>query len=305
MTETRTEKHTLIIINPKAGKRLFIQLFLPQILQLFSKNGIVPIVQYTRFQGHGARLVKRYEKVIDFVTIFGGDGTIDEVLQGMGDNPLPIGIIPFGTVNVLSLELGIPFNPIQAAQIIIDGYLRKIDMGRINGKPFILMVSTGIDAYAVHNVDLKLKKVMGKLAYGWSALWSAATYKTRKIYITLPKEGIHDKGYMAVIANSRYYGGRINLDRETSIDDGALNVILFKGASTLELFRTFFELVSGRRKKMPDVSFYRTTSEVVVTSRKRLYMQTDGDKVPYDEAHITIAKRHLPVFVPRKQRPWS
>jgi YegS/Rv2252/BmrU family lipid kinase len=301
MPEQQSDKHTLIIINPKAGKRIFIQLFLPQILQIFSKNGVVPIIHYTRFQGHASRLVRRYRQVIDFVTVFGGDGTIDEVLQGMSDAPLPIGIIPFGTVNVLALELGIPFHPILAAQVIVDGFVRRIDMGRLNGKPFILMVSTGIDAYAVHNVDLKLKKVLGKVAYGLTALWSAATYKTRSVMVSLPHEGIRDKGYMVVIANSRYYGGRISLDRETAIDDGKLNVILFKGASTLELFRTFVELVSGRRKKMPDVAFYQTSNEVVVTSRKQLYMQTDGDKVPYDAAHITISKQILPVFVPKKR----
>ena len=296
MEKRKSGKKTLIIINPKAGKRFFLQLFLPQVIQVFRKNGINYIVQYTRYAGHGSRLAEKYGPCVDFITVFGGDGTIREVLQGMKEKAVPVGIIPFGTVNVLALDLGIPFNPIHAAQKIAEGKTRYIDIGRLNGRPFVLMVSTGIDAFAVHNLDLRLKKVLGKLAYGLAALWSAATYKVRKVRITLPREGISDQGYMAVVSNSRYYGGRLSLDQDTRIDDGLLNVVLFKKASVLEILWSLIELVSRRRTRFPDVVCYKTP-EVIIHSKKRLYIQTDGDKVPYRTAHITIEKRYLPVFV--------
>lgn len=288
---------TIIIINPKAGKRIFLQLFLPQVLHVFKKKGIEAQVVYTRYQGHASKLVQRFGRSVDFITVFGGDGTIREVLQGMENTMIPLGIIPFGTVNVLALDLGIPFNPLLAANVIAEGRKKLIDVGRINGKPFILMVSTGIDAFAVHNLDLRLKRVLGKVAYGLTALWSAITYKVRKVNIYLPRERISDSGYMAVVSNSRFYGGRLNLDEDTRIDDGLLNVILFKKPSVLEIFRIFIELLSRQRKKLPDVVIYET-SEVCLTAKKGLYMQTDGDKESFTRAHITIQKRVFPVFIP-------
>jgi len=288
---------TTIIINPKAGKRFFLQLFLPQVLHVFKRKGIEAQVVYTRYQGHASKIVQRLGGSVDFITVFGGDGTIREVLQGMDDPMIPLGIIPFGTVNVLALDLGIPFNPLLAANVIAEGKKKWIDVGMINGKPFILMVSTGIDAFAVHNLDLRLKRVLGKVAYGLTALWSAITYKVRKVDINLPKEGISDSGYMAVVSNSRYYGGRLNLDEDTRIDDGLLNVILFKKPSILEIFRIFIELLSRKRKKLPDVAIYET-SEVYLTAKKGLYMQTDGDKESFTTAHITIQKKVFPVFIP-------
>ncbi|MBA7622262.1 Diacylglycerol kinase [subsurface metagenome] len=125
---------------------------------------------YTRYSGHAGVIVRKNLKNMDFVTVFGGDGTIREVVKGMGDHPLPVGIIPCGTVNVLALDLGISLNPVIATVTIVEGYQRKIDIGYLNDEPFLLMVSTGIDALAVHNVDLMAKRIFGQIAYVISAL---------------------------------------------------------------------------------------------------------------------------------------
>ncbi len=292
---------TVLIINPKAGKRVFLNLYLPQVLNMFEKRQIDFRLHQTHYGGHAAALAHRYRDQVDFITVFGGDGTVREVVKGMGDDPIPVGIIPFGTVNVLSLDLGIPFNPTMAAACIAEGYQRKIDIGFLNDEPFLLMVSSGIDALAVHNVDRLAKKYLGQIAYVMSALWSASTYRARKIRLSLPDQGIRDRGYHAIVSNSRFYGGRYKLDEQASIDDGLLNVILFKTSSIMDTFRLLVGIMIKRRQETKDIAYYKGKC-IDITARSRVKMQMDGDKAPPVPARIRVKKQFLPVIVPRNQQ---
>ncbi len=294
-------KRTLIVVNPTAGRRLALRLFLPQVLKVFDAYGIGYEVAYTRYSGHAARLVRRNGRRFSSVTVLGGDGTIDEVVKGMGERMRPIGVIPFGTANVLALDLEIPFNPVAAAETIARGHQKRIDVGYLNGEPFLLMVSSGLDAFAVHNLNLRAKRYFGKLAYVGSALWSAFTYRARKVQVTLPDQGIRDRGYLAIVSNSRYYGGRFTLDREIRIDDGELDVVLFRKSSILEIFRLLMGFLTQTHRRMNGVAWYRAR-RIQLTSNRRLYMQKDGDKVPFTQAAIEVRKHHLPVFVPLAAR---
>lgn len=289
---------TIVVVNPQAGKRMFLKLYLPQVLRLLEKKGVTFKVFHTRYPGHAARIVQRHRPGLDFVTVFGGDGTVREVVKGLGEHPLPLGIIPFGTVNVLALDLGLPLNPVIAAATILEGQVRKIDVGYLNGEPFLLMVSTGLDAVAVHNVDLRAKRYFGRMAYVLSALWSVFTHRARKIQITIEDRNIRDRGYLAIISNSRYYAGPYKITDQTKIDDGLLNVILFKKRSISDTLRLLIGVLTRRHKYMRDVAFYQG-KRIQVSSRSRVKMQMDGDKAPPTPASVWVKKHHLPVFVPK------
>jgi YegS/Rv2252/BmrU family lipid kinase len=292
---------TAIIINPRAGRRLFLELYLPQILKHFKNNNIDYTIFYTRYPEHAVKIVQMKCEYHDFITVMGGDGTIDEVIKGMANHKKPLAIIPFGTANVLALDLGIPLNPIEAAKSIFTGYIRHIDLGFINGDPFVLMVSTGIDAYAVHTTDLTIKRYFNKLAYVFSAIWAAIKYRSRKIKIYLPELECYDEAYLVIISNSRFYGGKFNIDPDISITDGMFNVLLFKKGSVLEIFRFFIGVITKTHKKMDDVKCYKVR-QIILTSRmkKRIYIQKDGDKLPFNTAKITLSHLYLPIIVPQK-----
>ena len=290
-------ERTLIVINPTAGRRLAQRLVLPQVLKVFAAHGIDYEVAYTRYSGHAARLVRRNKGRFGSITVFGGDGTIDDVVKGLGGDLTPVGIIPFGTANVLALDLKIPFNPVAAAETIAAGHRKHIDIGYLNGEPFLLMVSSGLDAFAVHHLNLRAKRYFGRMAYVGSAMWSAFTYRSRKVRVTLPEQGVQDRGYLAIVSNSRYYGGRLTIDRKIRIDDGELDVVLFKKSSVLEMFRLLMGFLTQTHRRMEGVSYYRAR-RILLDSNRRLYMQKDGDKVPFTRADIRVRRRCLPVFVP-------
>jgi YegS/Rv2252/BmrU family lipid kinase len=291
---------TILIVNPEAGKRVFLNLYLPQVLKAFERQGVSCQVFTTRYSGHATRIVRRHRQGLDCVTVFGGDGTIREVVKGLGEAPLPVGIIPFGTVNVLALELGLSFNPLAAAATVLEGHTRKIDVGYMNQEPFLLMVSSGIDALAVHNVDLRAKRMFGRIAYLLSAVWSAFNFRVRRVWISIPETGVRDCGYLAIIANSRYYAGPYKIAEKTRIDDGILDVLLFKRRSIGDTLLLLAGILIGRHRYLRDVVFYRGRV-IEVESRRPQKMQMDGDKAPPAPARVWVRKRFLPVIVPRRK----
>jgi len=288
-----------VIVNPRAGKRVFLNLYLPQVLRVLKRGGVSYRVLQTRYEGHATRIVARLRRKLDFITVFGGDGTVREVVKGLEGEPLPIGIIPFGTVNVLALDLGIPFNPIQAAAAVVGGRKRRIDVGYMNGEPFLLMVSTGLHALAVHNVDLRTKRVIGRIAYVLSAVAALLTYRARRVRILIPESGVQDRGYLAIVANSRFYAGPYRIADQTRIDDGLLDVVLFKRRSVAAMLRLLAGMLFNRTRFLRDVAYYRCT-EVELNSRRRQKMQMDGDKAPSTPARVWVKKRHVSVLVPRR-----
>jgi diacylglycerol kinase family enzyme len=215
----------------------------------------------------------------------------------MGRRKIPIAIIPFGTVNVLALDLGIPINPLEAVNVLLKGRYRRIDLGFLNNEPFLLMVSAGIDAMAVHNLDSKMKRCVGQLAYAFSALWTALREHPQRVQIYIEDQDLRDKGYLAVISNSRFYAGPFRI-AEGRIDDGWLDVLLFKKSSLLDTLGLFLAVLTQQHRGMRDVAVYRG-KVIHLLSKRILRMQVDGDKAPPAPARIWVKKRALSVLVPR------
>lgn len=292
-------KKTCIIVNPKAGKQFFLKFYLPLVLSVFDEKGISYEVIYTKNPEAPASIAKEYLNEVDFFTVFGGDGTLREVVKGMGDSPKPVGLIPLGTVNVLAQDLGIPFDPIQAAFTIVEGYQRKIDVAYANQEPFILMLSIGIDAEAVHNVDLELKKWIGPFSYIFAAIKSLIQYAPKKVKIRLPEKNIEDEGYIVLVSNCRFYGGRFVVDEKTSIDDGILNLFLFKRGSIRDTFRLFMGVLTKSHTQMKDLSFY-TAKKIEIITEKKVRAQNDGDPAPSPPFVITVKPKFVSIFVPKQ-----
>ena len=293
-------KKTCIIINPKAGRNILLNLTVNIVLNKFKEHKISYELFYTKYEGQAIEIAKIFKDKIDFFTVLGGDGTIREVVEGMIDNPKPIGIIPTGTVNVLALELNLPFLATHAVDTIINGYTKKIDIGLVNNKPFILMTSAGIDALAVHNVNLKVKKIFGKITYLISGIKSFLTYKPHLMKIYIEDINIIEYGYLVIISNSKFYGGKFQIDSDASIDDGILNLFIFKNHGFLNTIRLFLGVITGLHKAFNDCKFYKC-KKIKLESEKKVYMQIDGDKAPPPPAYIEIKEKFLEIFLPNNK----
>ena len=169
----------------------------------------------------------------------GGDGTINEVVNGIGTSGSALGVLPLGTVNVFAQELGIPRQLEAAWALIQHGRPRTIDLARAEShgavRYFIQLAGVGFDARAVRTASWELKKKIGPLSYVWAGLKTLSVPHAR-IEVSANGNG-SAAGVAVLIGNGRYYGGRFTLFPKARMDDGLLDVCVFETCGYLDVLR--------------------------------------------------------------------
>jgi YegS/Rv2252/BmrU family lipid kinase len=163
--------------------------------------------------------------------VYGGDGSVTEIAGALYGTNTPMAIIPGGTANVMAKELGIPMDSLAALELLKtdDFIVRSIDMGLVNGKPFLLRVNLGIMAAMVLDTDAKMKGDLGQLAYGVTALRNIADSKSFAVKMVVDGELIEETGVSLTVTNSGNTGvGDFSLHSGISIDDGYLDILLVR-----------------------------------------------------------------------------
>lgn len=186
----------------------------------------------------------------DVVAAYGGDGTVMEVAHGLMDSSVPLAILPAGTANVMSVELGIP-QTLEAALTLAFGNnaaVRAVDMGRVNeDRYFMLRVGIGLEADMTQKAEREEKKRWGKLAYIIATLRAIRDSRSARYKITIDGKRYRARGVSCVICNSGNVGlPNMSLAPEISPSDGLLDVIIFRGTdpgTIFSLFRSAFSTV--------------------------------------------------------------
>ena len=163
----------------------------------------------------------------DRIVAAGGDGTLNEAINGLAPSSLPLGFLPLGTTNVFALEAGIPFAVEKACDIALDGAPTPVCLGAADGARFLLMAGVGFDAEVVYRVSARLKRWSGKLAYLASAVslcFARLPPRSKSSARTAPFFG----AYSLIIGNGRLYGGRFSVTPEASLTEDLLDVCLFR-----------------------------------------------------------------------------
>lgn len=166
MKLTKKPRRVLVVVNPASGRRN-LKNTLETLESALERKGFEYDIKVTTKEGEAVNLVRSVsERVYGTVCVAGGDGTINEVVNGLyGKKKIRLGIIPLGTVNVLALQLGVPFSIPKAVDLLKTGHNRKIDLVTADNRLFLLMAGIGFDAYTIYKTDLNIKKFLGRLAY--------------------------------------------------------------------------------------------------------------------------------------------
>ena len=175
---------TVVVYNPLSGSGRS-EAIAAAVERSLGRRGFEVELHPTQGPGDATAIARRFAHTADIIVAVGGDGTINEVVNGLdagvggvGGASLDtgcratLGIVPAGTVNVLALELGIPFQVERACEVIAEGKTRPLDLGIANGRRFTLMVGAGVDALTVRNIDLRAKKRFKELAFVHTGLKS-------------------------------------------------------------------------------------------------------------------------------------
>jgi diacylglycerol kinase (ATP) len=234
---TANFKNIHVIINPAAGGDVPV---LATLNSVFQEAGVEWSVSITQKQGDGQRLAKAaVAQGVEVVAAYGGDGTVAEVASGLIGTNMPFAILPGGTANVLSLELGIPADLAQAAALAcgMAATLRPIDAGQICGQHFLLRAGLGFEAAMIEQADRNLKDRYGMLAYWWSAMQNLRQPQIFEYHLTLDGKQVTSRGITCGIANAANLGvGGINFGSAINISDGLLDVLVIEEVSWRALF---------------------------------------------------------------------
>lgn len=292
--------NAVLILNPNAGQRKPEET-LGQVERALRENGLACEVISTEKTGHGTEIARQaVADGRDLVIAAGGDGTVNEVAAALVGTGIPLGIIPLGTVNVLARELGIPFDLRKAVQTIVDGKVRKMDVGCVGEHYFTLMAGFGFDAEITATVVQPLKDVIGASAYVIKTLELLTKYEATDVTLEMAEETYTGKAYLVVVANSPAYAYKLSLAPYASTEDGLLDVIVFEQLPTKRMgfLQQILQIFIRRHVHHRAVRYFKTP-KVTVRSDPEVMIQIDGDPNGMTPAEVSIVPCALSVLVPR------
>jgi YegS/Rv2252/BmrU family lipid kinase len=248
----------------------------------------------TAAQGDAQRLAREAaEAGRRIVVAAGGDGTVNEVVNGIAGSGTALGVLPVGTMNVFASELGLP-NDIEEAWDIIDaGYTRTIDLARANEQFFVQLAGIGIDAQVVERTSREFKRSFGPLSYLFNAAQIAAQKPPRLI---VESEGATREGSFVLIGNGRYYGAPIKVFKDARLDDGKLDVLIVHNLGYLDIVRYLTGVFTGTHTAFDDVEYFQTR-DLVVRSTDDVPVEVDGELAGKLPVQFRIAGERLRVAV--------
>jgi YegS/Rv2252/BmrU family lipid kinase len=221
----------------------------------------------------------------DRIVVSGGDGTINEVINGLTAESPPVAIIPRGTANVLAAEIGLGSEPEQIAETILRGEARPISLGTVNGRKFTLMAGVGFDACVVATVSSRLKRAIGKGAYVIATLQQMIRGDFQRFEVLI--DGAPHSAASVVVANAHYYGGTFVCAPEARLESADLQVCLFERGSRWHVAVYGLALMLGFLPRMPGYRILPAT-RIEIRQPAGAPIQADGDFVGHTPATITV-----------------
>lgn len=287
-------------MNPAAGRRSPAHVE-EAVRDSFGRRGGVATIDsaFPRASADATATARDGAARYDIVAAVGGDGTVRDVAAGLAGSATPLAIIPNGTANVLASDLGIPMRPAEAADLLREGaYTAPLDLGDVNGEPFVLNVAAGYAARLILGTPHSWKRRVGFLAYLPAAV--RATFANDRARTTITVDGMRYEGrvQMIFVANSGGIGGRaIQIAEGVRYDDGLFSVAAFAPRSPLGTLIAFGQIAARRWSRITGAHYWEGAA-ISVTCDPPLPTQVDGDGMGQTPLTIAMRPAALRVIVP-------
>lgn len=282
-----TSQRALLIFNPHAGYGSWRQ-WVTKVTHLWRYWGWDMAVQATAYPGHATELARAaVEANAGLVIAAGGDGTLNEVTNGLVNSETVLAVLPMGTSNSFARELGgtspnilRPQSFFQMTEALMRGRIQRADMGLCsNGRYWLLWASTGADGYLVERVEprSKLFKRFGPLGYAAKALRYLPEFTGQPACVTIDDETIEDEFLLINMSNCRFYaGGELHLNATAVLDDGLFELWLLRGRHWPDLLKFTLEVGLNNHHEDPNVIF-RRCRRVTVRTKTSLPFHLDAE----------------------------
>lgn len=293
--KTSTERRALLLVNPKARRG---QEAIDPVIDRLRDGGLAVTVEPFEALPEIARDIVRLRHMADLVVVCGGDGSVSSAALAAVESGLPMGIIPMGTANDLARTLEIPMDLVRAADVIVKGLTRPIDVGTVNGHAFFNVASIGVSAKLAQSLDPVLKKRFGRLGYALAALKVMARVRPFPARIIEKGAVIDVSTFQIAVGNGRHYGGGNVVEETAQIDDGRLDLYSLEMTNLWKLALMLRSFRSGRHGAWSEVRTARCV-EFDIETRKAMPVNADGEIVTSTPAHFKVHPKAISIFAPK------
>lgn len=286
-----------VILNPHAGNagdRAVIE----AALTVWRNHGWRVALHPTHGPGHAIVLAQQAVSAgADLVVAAGGDGTVNEVVNGLANTQTALAVLPVGTGNVWIRETGLPLQPVEAALRLLEGQPYALDLGVAGDRYFLLMAGIGFDADVIRYLDPAAKRRLGMVAYVTHAIARARQVRGTPVRLVLDGRPVKGRVLQVVVGNSRLYGGFLQIAHQASPIDGLLDVVVIKGGDMRVAPLHLLSILLRRYHFNPDLDYYRAR-ELTLTAGSPLEVQVDGDALCRTPVTFRVVPRALQAWLP-------
>ncbi len=271
-----TAKHRyLLIVNPEAGSRSTMKA-LPEIERLFRERKAEYEFHFTKDKGHATQLVKEVGSGFDVIVSVGGDGTINEIVNGMPELNKPMGIIPIGTGNDFARTCSIEIGNLEAAvDVLLAHEVKKIDIGEVDGRRFVNVLGLGFEGMA-NDYGAVLSFLKGTPKYLLAIGGAFLTYRRMPLRVKFNDMEMDEKVFLLSVGNGWNVGGGLQLTPKAVIDDGFFDICYVRNITRFRIIQAFTKLYDGTADQVPEVEMHQT-KELEIMSDQFIRAHVDGE----------------------------
>jgi diacylglycerol kinase (ATP) len=293
-------RRVLIIANPAAGRIRHAKARLRRVVAALEKRGCRVVVRKTQGPGDAENLARTAEFVFDVIVAGGGDGTVNEVVNGLSRSSRWLAVLPLGTGNVLANEIGMPRAPEALARVIAEAPARPIWPGVAGDRLFVAMAGIGFDAEVLGAVGAGLKRRIGKLAFVWPIALCVLRSRRREFAVNMM--GAEERAASVIVVKGRRYAGNFVVAPAARLAEPMLYAVLFRHGGRLAALRGVAAMVLGVLPRLPDVSIRAVRSLEIAAAESssgcRSLVEIDGELAGELPIAIGIAKAPLLLVQP-------
>jgi YegS/Rv2252/BmrU family lipid kinase len=294
-----SRKKAIMVVNPASGRGGALSLARKAQRMLEGEGLECPLFQ-TLGPGHGREVARNQGNKIDVLVSVGGDGTLNEVVNGLADigSDTPIAIIPAGTINVVFKELGLPRDFQSQVRLALESDLRRLDLGLVDQRYFVLCAGAGFGSSVIHAMTRKRSsRRMTPLRFVPLIINEAFRYRFPSMEVRVDGVLAERRSNYTVVGNMSLYGGIFRLFSRADPEDGLLDVCCLQAGKMWDLGRFAWAAYQQRLHRMKGVSYYQGKS-IILESNDPVLFQIDGDPCGSLPVSIQVVPRAVTFCLP-------
>jgi diacylglycerol kinase (ATP) len=319
-----------LIYNPSSGQ-VVVRHELNDVIAFLSRYGWSVTLRETSKPWEATELARHAtNRGAKAIIAAGGDGTINEVANGLVNTDVALGVLPVGTTNTWALQMGIPtLNPmlpgiqavkliaalegriarplpasyyrkvlLEAARVFVEGHTVAVDTGELSGRHFLMWAGMGFDAAIAQSIPLWEKRALGSWAYVFPTIESIYKYSSTDVCLNLDGKVVKASTPFIVVSNIQLYGGMMAIGAKACVNDAMLDVCIFKGGGFFTFVQHAMKMLTHRHLQDPNVEYYKCC-EIVIESARSLPVHIDGEPFTMTPVSIHVVPSSLKVIVPK------